>query len=209
MYHYKSDGLTQKQQYKFMSGSVVPRPIAWVTSLNENNDVVNLAPFSFFSGASNKVPLITVSILRNNNGRQKDTTRNVLASKEAVVHIVTEELDSEMNISSSLLPSEKSEIDLTNLHLIESQSVQVPSLKEAKIRFETKLYQHVKIPDESGHTVTDMLILKITDFYFHEDIFNFEDEYIKQDELKPIARLSGNNYATLDKSYKMIRPDHK
>lgn len=48
MYHFKSEQLTQKQQYKFMSGSVVPRPIAWVTSLNEKNNVVNLAPFSFF-----------------------------------------------------------------------------------------------------------------------------------------------------------------
>jgi len=208
MYHFKSDQLTQKQQYKFMSGSIVPRPIAWVTTLNEKNDVVNLAPFSFFSGASNKVPLLTVSILHKNDGSQKDTARNILESKEAVVHIVTEELDSEMNITSSLLPYEESEVDLTNLHLIESQSVQVPSLKEARIRFEAKLYQHIEIPDELGNIVTDMFILKITDFYFHEDIFDSDHEYIKQDALKPVARLSGNNYATLKKSYKMIRPDH-
>lgn len=148
-----------------------------------------------------------MSILRENDGSPKDTARNVLQTKEAVVHIVTEDLKYEMNKTSALLSNKESEVDLTALHLINSNSVQVPSLKESKIRFETDLYQHVEISDELGATVTDMLILKITDFFFEEDIFDFEQQYIMQDELNPVARLSGNNYASLGKSYKMIRPD--
>ncbi|WP_208560962.1 flavin reductase family protein [Marinilactibacillus kalidii] len=205
MHHFKADELNQKQQYKFISGSVIPRPIAWVTSLNEEAGIVNAAPYSFFSAASNQLPLLTVAILRSGN-TIKDTTRNILDQKEAVVHIVNVDLTKEMNETSAPLAPDESEIDRTNLSLIDSRSVKVPGIKDARIRFETTLHQHVEVPDESGKIVTDLLLLKVTDFYFAEEVFDVEKEYILPEALNPTARLSGNQYATMGKLFSYERP---
>lgn len=165
MIHFTADELTKKQQYKFISGSVIPRPIAWVTSLSKNGKIVNAAPFSFFSGVSNELPLVSVAILRN-AGKQKDTARNILDRKEAVIHIVDQDLVEEMNRTAAPLAPHESELDRTQLTLIDSQTVSVPTIQEAKVRFEGKLYQHIPIKDEAGNIITDLFIFRITDFFF-------------------------------------------
>lgn len=205
MYHFKADNLSKKQQYKFISGSVIPRPIAWVTSVSSDHRVVNAAPFSFFSAASNQLPLLTISVLRS-DGKLKDTARNILEQKEAVVHIVDVPITEEMNKTAAPLPPNKSELDRTPLSLVDSQTVQVPGIKEAKIRFETTLHQHVEVKDEEGNTVTDLFLLKITDYYFDEQVFDEEKEYILSESLQPTARLSGNTYAEMGELFAYIRP---
>lgn len=191
MFHYKAEQLNKKQQYKFISGSVIPRPIAWVTSLSKDGSVVNAAPFSFFSAASNELPLLTVAILRN-DGMIKDTARNILDQKEAVIHIVDQAVVEEMNQTSAPLPPDQSELDQTQLTLVDSLSVKVPSIAEAKIRFEGVLHQYVPIKDENDKIITDFFFIRVTDFFFDETIFDQEKEYILTDKLNPVARLAGN-----------------
>ncbi|MGX7419992.1 flavin reductase family protein [Carnobacterium gallinarum] len=205
MIHYNSDDLTAKQQYKFLSGSIVPRPIAWITTLTADGNTVNLAPFSFFSGVSNELPLVSIAIIRK-NGELKDSARNLLATKEAVIHIVDETLVEQMNQTSANLPADQSEATLANLTLIDSQSTKVPSLEAAKIRFEASLYNHLPITNEANEIITDLFILKVSDFYFADSVFNSEKEYILTKELAPVARLAGNNYATLAEEYTIVRP---
>lgn len=205
MHHYKTDHLTLKQQYKFLTGSVIPRPIAWITSLNESEDVLNIAPYSFFSVASNQVPLLTVSILRT-DGKSKDTATNLLNQKEAVVHIVSTALTEEMNETSAPLPADKSELDRTHLHIVDSSTVNVPGIKEALIRFETVLYQYVPIKDETGQIVTDHFLLKVTDFHFDSEVFDTDKEYILADKLDPVSRLSGMDYSSLGTIFSYDRP---
>ncbi|MBT2732478.1 flavin reductase family protein [Carnobacterium sp. ISL-102] len=205
MFHYKAEQLNKKQQYKFVSGSVIPRPIAWVTSLSKDGSVVNAAPFSFFSAASNELPLLTVAILRK-DGMIKDTARNILDQKEAVIHIVDQAVVEEMNQTSAPLPPDQSELDQTQLTLVDSLSVKVPSIAEAKIRFEGVLHQYVPIKDENDKIVTDFFFIRVTDFFFDETIFDQEKEYILTDKLNPVARLAGNQYATLDEEFMIVRP---
>lgn len=205
MYHFKAKDLNKKQEYKFISGSVIPRPIAWVTSLNIQEDIVNAAPFSFFSAASNQIPILTVAVLRN-DFKMKDTARNILEQKQAVVHIVDIGLTEAMNITSAPLPSDKSELDRTDLTLIESSTITVPGIKEAKIRFETVLHQHVPVKDEEGNIVSDLLLLKVTDYYFDETVFDAEKEYIIPEALNPTARLSGSQYAEMGQLFSYKRP---
>ena len=81
MQHFNAKELNTKQMYKFLTGSIIPRPIAWITTQNPETQVVNAAPFSFFSVASNVLPLISVAILRN-DGKTKDSARNLLASRQ-------------------------------------------------------------------------------------------------------------------------------
>ncbi|SFH70237.1 flavin reductase family protein [Pisciglobus halotolerans] len=205
MIHFSADKLSKKQQYKFISGSVIPRPIAWITTLSKDGKVVNVAPFSFFSGASNELPLLTFAILRN-NGQPKDTARNLLERQEAVVHIVDQSVVEAMNATAAPLPPEETELSRTDLTLINSQTVQVPAIKEAKIRFECRLHQYVPVQGLEGETVSDLFIVKVTDFYFDEAVFDSEKEYIQPLALLPVARLSGNQYATLEKEYTLKRP---
>ncbi|MER2173123.1 MAG: flavin reductase family protein [Carnobacterium sp.] len=205
MFHYTAEQLNKKQQYKFVSGSVIPRPIAWVTTLSKDGSVVNAAPFSFFSAASNELPLLTVAILRK-DGVIKDTARNILDRKEAVVHIVDQSVVEDMNQTSAPLSPDESELDQTNLTLIDSLSVQVPSIVEAKIRFEGVLHQYVPIKDEHNNIVTDFFFIRVTDFFFDETVFDQEKEYILTDKLNPVARLAGNQYATLAEEFTIVRP---
>lgn len=205
MFHYTAEQLNKKQQYKFVSGSVIPRPIAWVTTLSKDGSVVNAAPFSFFSAASNELPLLTVAILRK-DGVIKDTARNILDRKEAVVHIVDQTVVEDMNQTSAPLSPDESELDQTNLTLIDSLSVQVPSIVEAKIRFEGVLHQYVPIKDEHDNIVTDFFFIRVTDFFFDETVFDQEKEYILTDKLNPVARLAGNQYATLNEEFTIVRP---
>ncbi|WP_161878761.1 flavin reductase family protein [Alkalibacterium sp. MB6] len=206
MYHFSTDDLSLKQQYKFLTGSVIPRPIAWITSLNEDSDTVNAAPFSFFSVVSNQIPLLSVSILRT-AGKQKDSAVNILKNKEAVIHIVSSSVIEEMNATSAPMPSDESELDRTDLSLVDSKSISVPGIKEALIRFETTLYQHVPVEDEKGEIITDLFLLKVTDYYFDESVFDKDKDYILPEQLDPVARLAGIEYASIGKVFSMIRPD--
>ncbi len=205
MIHYKAEQLSKKQQYKFVSGSVIPRPIAWVTSLSKDGSVVNAAPFSFFSAASNELPLLTVAILRK-DGAIKDTARNIIDQKEAVIHIVDQSVVEEMNQTSAPLSPYESEIDQTDLTLVDSVTVKVPSIVEAKIRFEGVLHQYVPIKNENEEIVTDFFFIRVTDFFFDEKVFDQEKEYILNDQLNPVARLAGNQYATLNEEFTIVRP---
>lgn len=205
MIHYSSEELTKKQQYKFISGSIIPRPIAWITSLSRDGKVVNAAPFSFFSAASNELPLITVAILRK-DGQIKDSARNILHRKEAVVHIVDVDTVEEMNKTSAPLPPDESEIDRTGLTLIDSKTVTVPAIKEAKIRFEGKLHQYVPVTNDDGDIISDLFLIRVTDFFFANEVIDEEQEYIISEVLNPVARLAGQNYATLNEEFQIVRP---
>lgn len=205
MIHFTSDKLSKKQQYKFLSGSIIPRPIAWITTLTADGKTVNLAPFSFFSGVSNELPLLSIAILRQ-NGEMKDSARNLLATKEAVIHIVDESLIHVMNQTSRSLAPDQSEVELTNLTLEPSLSVQVPGISEAKIRFETTLHQYVPIKNQKDQVVTDLFILAVSDFHFSESVFDQKNDYILTEKLLPVARLAGNKYATLADEYTVKRP---
>lgn len=206
MQHYSSQTLNPSQRYKLLSGSLIPRPIAWVTTLGPKpNQVVNLAPFSFFSALPTPTPLVSLAIGRVNR-RPKDTANNILTNKEAVIHLVDQSLAQAMNQTAASLPSEQSELDLTHLTTVPSQTVAVPSLAEPKIRFETTLYQHVPINGSNDQVAADLLILKVTDFYFADSVIDPKTYHIDAEAFDPLARLAGPTYGKIDGIFDMIRP---
>ncbi|MFD1318863.1 flavin reductase family protein [Loigolactobacillus zhaoyuanensis] len=204
MYHFTRQDLTAQQQYKFISGSIIPRPIAWVTTLA--GAVVNLAPFSFFSSVPGNEPLMTLAIGRKSAQQPKDTAANLLATGEAVVHIVSADLVAQMNATAATLPADKSEATAAQLELVPSHTVAVPGLAAAKIRFETSLYQHVLIKDSADQPMADLFVLRVSDFYFATDVFDAERQYILPSALQPVARLAGTEYAELGPTYRLVRP---
>ena len=129
--------LTERENYKFLIGSIIPRPIAFVTSISQTG-VVNAAPFSFFNIVSSNPPMISVSIQRK-QGQMKDTARNIREKGQFVVHIVDTENVEKVNETAANLPPEQSEIERADLILVKSTKIEVPGVKEAKIRFECEL----------------------------------------------------------------------
>ncbi|KAA6474253.1 flavin reductase family protein [Bacillus swezeyi] len=198
--------LTVKETYKLMSGAVVPRPIAFVTTASTVNGVVNAAPFSFFNVISADPPLLSISVGRTQGGEMKDTARNAAESKEFVVHIVDENIAEDMNQTAAVLPAHQSELDRTGLTTIESNQVSVPGIQEARIRFECKLERHLTFQNDQAKTVNDLLIGRIVCFHLADEVYDAEKGYIRTDALRPIARLAGNDYAKWGETFTLIRP---
>lgn len=194
--------LSERDNYKFLIGSIIPRPIALITSLSEDN-ILNLAPFSYFNIVTSNPPIVAVAFQRK-EGQFKDTTRNILEKKEAVIHIVDDENVGEANKTAANLEADESEFDLTNFTLVDSDKVAIPALKESKIRFEVKLHQYVPVVNEGVETA-DLLLLKIEQYHIADEIYH--EGRIDPDGLAAVSRLAGHDYAEIGHQFTIARPD--
>lgn len=192
---------TVRENYKFLIGSIIPRPIAFVTSVSKEG-VLNGAPFSYFNIVSADPPLVSLSIQRF-KGKKKDTARNIIENKEFVVHIVDEQNVGKVNETAASLPPEQSEIELASLTPIESTKISVPGIKEAKIRFECILEKTVELGGEENPSC-DLIIGKIVQFHVESEIY--ENGRIDPIGLAAVSRLAGNDYAKIGEIFTIERP---
>lgn len=125
--------------YKVLTNLVVPRPIAWISSQNADG-VVNLAPFSFFNAIGADPLYIMVSMALGASGQAKDSARNIEASGEFVVNLVTEDLFTAMNISAADFPPDQSELELARLHTAPSLRIKAPRVAESQASLECTLH---------------------------------------------------------------------
>ncbi|HCN60725.1 MULTISPECIES: flavin reductase family protein [Mammaliicoccus] len=197
----RPEELTQKENYKLLIGSVIPRPIALVTTQSDSG-LLNIAPFSFFNIVSSNPPILSIAVQRV-NGEPKDTARNILQNKEAVVHIVDTDNVEDANQTAALLGPDESEMDRTEFETVDSVEVSVPGLKQSKVRFEAVLKEDVVIKN-GDQPVSDLLLLEIKYYHFDEAIY--DNGYIIKDELGAVSRLAGNDYAEIGKTFTIERP---
>ena len=129
----------EADNYKLLTNLVVPRPIAWVTSLSKSG-VINLAPFSFFNAIGTDPLYVIISIGHRDDGSAKDTAKNIQDGGEFVVNMVTEDLFDAMNISAADFPSGQSELEAAHLHAAPSVRISVPRVAEAQASLECKLF---------------------------------------------------------------------
>lgn len=194
--------LSDVQNYKLLSGSIIPRPIAFVTSQN-NNGVLNAAPFSFFNIVNNAPPMISISAQRA-GGKRKDTALNIEEVGEFVVHITDENNVDNVNITAAQLKPEENELDHTKFTLVDSENITVPGIKEAKVRLECKLERIVEIGSKDDGA--DLIIGEVVKYHIDEHIY-FGDSKIDALKLEPVARLAGNDYAKLGDTFTIERPE--
>ncbi|MBS4219982.1 flavin reductase family protein [Bacillus sp. FJAT-49711] len=190
---------TERENYKFLIGSIIPRPIAFVTTLSEDG-VLNGAPFSYFNIVSSNPPMISLSIQRP-GGRQKDTARNILQKKEFVVHIVDEENVEKINKTAASLSPHESEIELAQLTEVASTKISVPGIQQAKIRLECVLEHSLTLGDLPGF---DLIIGKIIQYHIEDDIY--KNGRIDPIGLAAVSRLAGASYAKIGEVFEIERP---
>lgn len=181
--------LAAEASYKLLTGIVVPRPVAWVTTLNASGGV-NLAPFSAFTFVSPKPPMLAISVGRK-AGVYKDTARNILATEEFVVHIADQPLIGPMHLSSIEHPSHVSEVEELGLATMPSVHVKPPRLAVAPIAMECRLRHCI----EFGETRSRLLVGEVVLFHFRDGLLKAGK--INTKELDPVCRLGGPRYATL------------
>lgn len=191
---------SERDNYKLLIGSIIPRPIAFVTTQAENG-IVNGAPFSYFNIVSSNPPMVSLAIQRP-DGRVKDTARNIYGNEQFVVHIVDEENVVKINETAASLPPSESEIERANLTLVKSENISVPGIKEAKVRMECKLVQ--AIPLGGQEPKSDLFIGEVVCFQIDEAIY--EDGRIDPHALKAVSRLAGSNYAKIGEIFSIERP---
>jgi len=196
-----------QETHKLMIGSIVPRPIALVSTTSEDG-VNNIAPFSYFNGVCSNPPTIMFAPARRGwDGSEKDTLVNIRDTKEFVVNIVSESFAEQMVQCSTDYENDIDEFTISGLNPLPSEKIISPRLKESKISFECKLNQIVEIGDDkagSGFIVIGTVIL------FHIDDSIIIDGKINIEKLNPIGRLAGNWYTRPTDNFRIqrkIKPD--
>jgi flavin reductase (DIM6/NTAB) family NADH-FMN oxidoreductase RutF len=188
--------------YKLLIGSVVPRPIAFVSTANPEG-AFNVAPFSFFTVASANPPVLVFSVSRRTDpDPRKDTLRNISTAREFVVNIVSEEFGHKMNLCAGDYPPDVDEFQVSGLTPIPSDLVKAPRVAESHINMECRLLYTIEM---SGLAAAGTLVLGEV-IRFHIDDAYFHNYRIDADKLSAIGRMAGNSYTrTLDR-FDMIRP---
>jgi len=187
--------------YKLMIGSIVPRPIAFVSTISAEG-IPNLAPFSFFNGVCSNPPIILFSTVIRKDGSHKDTLNNVEATKEFVVNIVSEEFAEKMNITSADFPPGVDEFVESGLTPVPGDLVKPPRVKESKISMECTLVQVVMFGTGPGGGAT--VFGKIVRFHIADELLH--DFRIDPDKLRPIGRMGGPTYTRTRDRFDLIRP---
>lgn len=179
--------LETKNAYKLLTGSVVPRPIAWVSTIDEEG-IFNLAPFSFFTVASRQPPMLCISIgpgVEKREGTLKDTLVNIQNAKEFVINIVPSRLGNAMQKSSENVEREVDEFALAGLTPIESKVVRPPRVGESPISIELELNRIIPLGN-------DHLVIGNVVHYHIKDEYYLGNYKVNLEKLDPLGRLAGN-----------------
>lgn len=191
--------IDHRQVYRLLAGSVVPRPIAWVSSISKEG-VLNLAPFSFFTCICHAPPLLSIAVGETQK-RMKDTAKNILETGSYVIHTVVNGYEEIMNKSATDLPSGMSEFEFAEIETVPSDVAAAPRIKDAPIAMECKLHS---IITNGKEWKTHCVIGEVMRWHVRKDLM-IEGKYIDPVKLQPVGRLGGANYCRTQEIFQMER----
>jgi len=187
--------------YKLLTGLVIPRPIGWISTVDENG-INNLAPFSFFNVVGEDPPHVMFSTVRTGN-KNKDTLNNVLANKQFAVNLVTEDVVKQMNTTSNAVENAIDEFQLANLTPVSCELIKPKRVAEAKAHFECEMVHHYFLEDHKNGGAC-VVIGKVLMMHIADEIL-LENYRINLDKYQPVARLAGSNYSKLGETFSIKR----
>jgi flavin reductase (DIM6/NTAB) family NADH-FMN oxidoreductase RutF len=196
------DTLEWRDAYKLLIGSILPRPIAFVTTMDESG-IINAAPFSFFTAICADPMLICFSPMRRgSDGAKKDTLVNIEKTRQFVINIVSEDMAEQMNNCAVEFPPEVDELEVTGLTQEPSLKVKVPRIKESLVHLECELYQVLDFGDSAG--AGSLVIGKVLNVHVEDELV--QNGRIDTTKLQPIGRMAGNTYTNpLGKTFDIFR----
>jgi flavin reductase (DIM6/NTAB) family NADH-FMN oxidoreductase RutF len=192
---------SQSVAYKLMIGLVAPRPIALITSMDENGHI-NAAPFSAYNYLCTDPPIIAVGVQNRPEAKSvpKDTARNIRLMQEFVVNIVTEDIAQQMNICATDFPHEISEIEVAGFTTAPSDVIKTPRIAEAHAALECREYASIEIGRSR------IILGRVVSAYVEDQFVDPAGPYIKADELHSIGRMNGlGNYVKTRDAFMTIR----
>ena len=196
--------LSPPQVYFTMTQTVLPRPIAWVLSENQNNSY-NLAPFSYFNAVCSDPPLVMFSVGLQDDGAHKDTLVNVRERNEFVVHIASVSQLQDLNLSSATLPPGESEVTAGNLKTTSVEGHHLPRLADSKVAFMCSVYEIQTIGNNNQHLVFGL----ISDIYVDDQCTEINEKgrlKIDPAKVQPLSRLGASQYASYGETLMANRP---
>ena len=183
-----------RQAHDFLTSAIIPRPIAWVSTINEQGQT-NLAPFSFFTGVSWNPPVLAFSVVNRSDGSMKDTVTNIEQVPEFVVNLVSVELLSVMEFSAGAIPYGKDEDTIKEVSWISSSIVTPPRVGEARVSFECTLEQIVRV--SQGPDAGNLILGRIQRVHLKDNLLK-DNREVNWTGLDALGRLSGNRYCHVD-----------
>lgn len=175
--------------YRLLSSLVLPRPIAWITSLSETG-VVNVAPFSFFNLMGDAPPIVALGIGPGGTGTDglKDTARNIRRSREFVIHVVPDHLLEAMNITGADFPAGESEAAAAGLALTNSTAVSVPRLLAAPAAMECRLEQVIEIGN------THVTLARVVHLHLNDEFYEPGTRRVLTERMGLVGRMHGRGW---------------
>lgn len=178
------------ESYKLLIGSVLPRPIAFVSTIDKEGNA-NLAPFSFFTGiCADPLMVCFAPMLRGSDGAKKDTLVNIEQTREFVINVVGEKIAEQMNQCSTEYPPEADEFAESGLTKEESHKVRPPRVKESDVHLECVLHDILHFGDQPG--AGSLVIGKVVTVSVRDELYR--DGKIDTGRLNPVGRLAGQAY---------------
>ncbi len=195
--------ISAKDRYKLLIGSVIPRPIAFVSTKGQDG-TLNLAPFSFYNVVCFNPMIVAFFPIRFKKGSEiKDTVRNIRDTGKFVINVATEELAEKITQASGLYDYGRDEFAITGLNTVASKVINVPGVAESPIRMECRLEKIISFGDEEGGS--DGIFGRVVNYFADDDLIdNFR---IDERKLNPLARLAGNRYSLLGETFDIARPN--
>ena len=189
---YAASDLTPRERYKVLTSFILPRPIAWVTTVGPSG-VVNAAPFSFFNAFCEDPPLCMFAANRKPNGQDKDTFLNIQRTGEFVVNLTDEPLARAMHESSGDFPPDIGEPDYLGLKLAPSTRIAVPRLADTPWAMECKLWKMIDVNDDRRLIMGEGL-----HFYIRDELWDDKAMRVHMDRYHPIGRMFADRYCRTD-----------
>ena len=186
--------------YRVLAGSIVPRPIAFVSTVSPAG-VNNLAPFSFFNAVCGNPPVVLFCPVWRNP--PKDTLVNIRANREFVINIVNEDIVEAMNVCSAEFTPDVDEFQVSGLTAVKSDLVAPMRVAESPVSMECRLLQIVEVGN--GPMSGNIVIGEVMRFHVNDAIID-EQFTIDADKLKAVGRMSGYDYATTRDRFSLVRP---
>ena len=194
--------LPVRERYLLLISTILPRPIAWVSTVSPDG-VPNLAPFSFFTGIAANTMSVCFAPVNDRTGKKKDTLVNVEKTRQFVVNLANEDNAALMNQTSAAYPYGVSEFETAGVTPLPSLKVKPPRVKETLVSLECELIQVVTLAE--GALGGNLVIGKVV--HFHCDDSVWKDGKIRHQDLKNIGRMEGAWYARTTDAFELPRPE--